>query len=177
MSDTNTPPGDAPAPQADPKADTLTLTQADLDARIAAALKADRDAAAEQKRKDDEAAEAAEAEKRGEHEKIAAAEKAKREKAEGELLTLKRDLAVRDALAEHPDYATCAKYIAPLVDAGASDLAKAAKDAVSQYVADNPRTPKGSAGAPPAPRGGARMAPGRIPNQRVSTPGVAASRF
>jgi membrane protein involved in colicin uptake len=173
------PPGDAAKPKGDDKpANPDADRQAAIDAAVASALATERKAAADKAAKDKSDAEAADAIKRGEFEKVANTEKAKREEAEHKLALRERDIAVRDALAAHADYATCAKYVTPLVDATfqGDALAKAAKAAVEDYIKDNPRTPKGSVGAPPAPRG-SRIPPTRQPNQRPSTAGVASSRF
>lgn len=128
----------------------LALTQEELDAKVAAAVKASEDkaAAAAKKKQDDDEAEAAR--KRGEFETLATKEKERADALDAENRRLKRDAALTAHLADkHAEYLTCAKYIAPLIDAEAEgdELAKAVADAATQYVNDNPRTPKG-AGAP-----------------------------
>lgn len=174
MADPNQP---APAPQPDPKQpeqpkpgdktpppaeDRLTLSPAELEARIQAALAADRRKAEDKAKKDREAAEAEEAKKRGEFEKVANAEKAKREEAERERDALRRERTVEKALtkaaAEQEGYplSVFEEYVLPKLlttlpaDADEDAVAKAAKDAVAKYVTDNPRQAKGGAGAPPA---------------------------
>lgn len=133
-------------------ADKVTLTKAELQQQIADALKAEREAAAEEKRKAQEEADRKKAEDEGKYQEIADQEKAARTAAESEAANLRRDIAIRDAIAadESGIPASCAKYITPLVDASkkGEDLAKAAKAAVEQYAKDNPRQPVKRAGAP-----------------------------
>ena len=169
----------------------LTLTKAELDAQIAAAVKAQQDKADAKAKKEREDAEAAEAQKRGEFEKVAATEKSKREAAEAERDALKRERAVERALttaaAGHDGYplTVFTEYVQPKLlttlapDADDAAIAKAAKEAVEKYVADNPRQPKGGAGAQPATaRASSRLPAGRGPNgQTRSLPAAASYRL
>lgn len=159
--------GGAGDPKPDPKKKDepkkVELTEDELNQRIEAAKKEERDAAAETKKKEQEATAAEEAKKKGEWETLAKAAETKQKEAEAQVSDLKIDIAIRDALTDEKlrDYAGCAKYIKPQIDAAlAGDQKKldaAIKAAVDQYVKDNPRKPGG--GPPPAPsRSGARGA-------------------
>lgn len=157
-------------------------TEAD---RIEAARKAAREEAlAEAKAERDREKAAADkkaAEEQGEFQKLYEAEKKAREESEHLLQIQRKDTTLTDYLAaEHPDYLPRKKYIAPLIAAGLKGdaLIKAVKDAVGEFVKDNPITPKPKpGGAPPAAPAGGRVPAGRSPNQRTSTAGVASSRF
>lgn len=172
-----------PDPKAKDEPAKLTLTEAELQARIDAAVKSrDEATAAEAKRlKDESDREAARA--KGEWEKVAGDEKERANKLDAELATAKLaakgrdvDLAVRDHLAEkHPEYVAVAKYVRPLVtyDASTSDevIAKRVAEAAAQYVKDNPRAKSAPAGAPAAPANGLRR-PYTEPVNRNGTPRI-----
>jgi hypothetical protein len=140
----------------EPDADKVTLTKAELEAKVnEAAANAVRKAneAAEKKRKDaeDEAARK-KAEEQGEYQKLADSEKQKRAAAEQERDAAKlsaRKLEVKDKLRDYlaadearEGYAGVAKYIMPLIE---FDLTTA-----DQYITDNPRK---AVATPPPGRG------------------------
>jgi hypothetical protein len=161
-SDPANPQGGGGAPPAPTKPDDkgpkkIELTEDELNAKVEAALTAERqkaDAAA--KRKADEDKRKAD-EEQGKWKELADTEKTRNAELAAENRTLKTRIALGDHLAaKHPDYVARAKYILPLIPADTADdgLAKAVEDAAAEFVTANPTQPKGSAGAPPAPRGG-----------------------
>lgn len=142
----------------------LSLTQAELDAKLRDARADEKrklDAAAQKKKDDDDAAAAKE---QGKFEKLYNDEKGKRETAETVLETERRERkvekALRSAAAAHEGYPADVfdKYVMPTlltgIAADASDeaITLAAKNAAADYVKDNPRQPKGGGPPPPLPR-------------------------
>jgi hypothetical protein len=152
----------------EPDADKVTLTKAELEAKVnEAAANAVRKAneAAEKKRKDaeDEAARK-KAEEQGEYQKLADSEKQKRAAAEQERDAAKlsaRKLEVKDKLRDYlaadearEGYAGVAKYIMPLIEfdltTDDAEIEKRIKAAADQYITDNPRK---AVATPPPGRG------------------------
>jgi hypothetical protein len=146
-----------PAKPEDKGPKKIELTDDELQAKIDAALTAERqkaDAAA--KRKADEDKRKAD-EEQGKWKELSETEQKRNAELAAENRTLKTRIALGDHLAsKHPDYVARAKYILPLIPGDVTDdgLAKAVEDAAAEFVTANPTQPKGSAGAPPAPRGG-----------------------
>lgn len=137
----------------------LTLTKAELDAQIEAALAGERQKAeAAAKRKADEDKRKAD-EEQGKWKELSETEQKRNAELAAENRTLKTRIALGDHLAaKHPEYVGKARYILPLIPADTADdqLAKAVELAAAEFVRDNPVQAKGSAGAPPAPRGGGK---------------------
>jgi hypothetical protein len=175
-----TPPAPKPA-ETDP--DKVTLTKAELDAKIEAAVKAQQDKADAAARKRQEEADRKAAEEQGKFKELADAERTRNAELAAEVRRLKVENAMGRHLADkHPDYVTCSKYILPHVPTDTPDdkLDRAVEQAAADYVRDNPRQPKGSAGAPPAPRGGNVRPNQHRTNgntQPARQPSVAASRL
>jgi hypothetical protein len=147
-------PPPAKTPENDP--DKLTLTKAELQAQIDAAVKAQQDKADAAAKKKQDDADRKKAEEQGEFKNLLDQETEKNTALAAENRTLKTRIALGDHLAaKHPDYAARAKYILPLIPADTKDedLAKAVEAAAAEFVKDNPVQAKGSAAAPPAPRG------------------------
>jgi hypothetical protein len=170
-------------PEDQPK--KLELTEEEIESRINARLDAERRKAEDKVKREREEADRKAAEEQGKFKELADAERAKREAAEAENRTLKTRIALGDHLAaKHPEYVGRAKYILPLIPADTADdqLAKAVETAAAEFVKDNPVQPKGSAGAPPSPRGSGVKPPelGRAANghpNRLQRQGVAADSF
>jgi hypothetical protein len=149
----------------------LTLTQAELDARIKAAREEERRKAEEAKKKEKETAEAEEARKRGEFEKLADQEKTKREAAEQErdrlnrenrMLKIERQLAAH-LESTHKDYTANAADIMLHVEKKVS--AETSDDDVKKIIAEESkafveRTPRKLANGAPAANPRSRIKPG-----------------
>lgn len=163
-----TPPAPAPQPPAPkpgekpPEPEKISLTAEELSAKINSALADAQKKADDKAAKDKADAERKAAEEQGEFKKIADAEKTRADAAEAKVKASERREALRDYLTEkHPDYASVAKYILPLIpaDVEGEALTKSIAQIASDYVKDNPRTQKGSVGAPPAQRQGTVLPP------------------
>jgi hypothetical protein len=138
-----------------PADDKVTLTKAELDQRIADAAKQaakdESDKLAKDREREKAEREAEDAKKRGEFEKLYQSEVDGRKKDQAERDALKLDLRRTQVqgklhafiVENHADYAPAAKYIAPLLTIAAdttdADADKQIKEAVEQYVKDNPR--------------------------------------
>lgn len=148
----------------------LTLTEAELQAKIEAALNADRQKAESKARKEREAAEAEEAKKRGEFEKLASTEKQRADALEARALNAERTVLVNDVFAkvvsanEGLSFDALNEWVRPKVlaalsaDTSPEDVTKQAKTLAEKYAKENPPKAKGRAGAP-------GELPGRQPNR------------
>lgn len=164
-------------PPVDPKPETLTITKADLDAKIEAAIAAERQTQADKLKADKDAADVEDARKKGEWEKLATAAEKRATDAEQIANALRLSTTLTDHLAaDHPEYLTKKKYIEPMISKGLTGdaLITAVKTACAEFVNDNPiQARPGGAGAPPA--RGTRLPPGRMGND-VPNPGSAYAR-
>lgn len=150
---------------ADPPAKKIELTEEELadrqKAAVNAALERERKAAQDREAKDKEERERKEQEQQGKFKELADKEKEKRESAERERDEAKlaaRKLEVKDQLREmlakdHPEYVGVSQYIMPLINfdlkTEQADIDKQIKNAVEQYVKDNPRKAGGATPNPP----------------------------
>lgn len=169
------------------KGASVTLSEAELNERIAAATeraaKAEREKA--QQERDAEKAKAEEAAKKAKgdlqgllDDQVKKTNEGEAKIAELQLLVKRGDVerTLRDYITENnADYASSVKYIMPLIayDAKTSDedIAKRVKTAVTQFVKDNPRAASKGAPLPPPRTNNSNTADSSAKNGTEKTPG------